>query len=442
VGTSYSVDTELLRGWAVELRHAGDEFSRVDGRSDFTVADLGVVLLVDRLRSFTSGWEDGRSDLREGMDQTATALDRSAAAYEEAEAAFDGPARSKPAGDQPASGPAASGPAGAVRDALLAGLAATPGRLRDRLATIDHVLTGAPAERMGFQQSELVDLGIERTRLAAILRRLDHPDPAHPYGVLSVESSGEGRIVEVHGNLATAERVVTVVCGMDNDLGDVTVDHGPEARARGIRDAAALYDLLRAKYPDQQIAVVGWMDYDPPDDPRTAGPTALLDLSVDEATRAGGRLAGFVHQLRRCGWNPDQLSLVGHSYGSTVVGQAMTVGVPTANVILLGSPGLGPGIHDRADLGSPDASVWSAMAQDDPVRLLTAWERATGVEFLGTLPSNPEFGAAQLDTEGVTGHSAYLIDEHRHRHRAVAENIAAENIASIVAGHGPVRTTE
>jgi pimeloyl-ACP methyl ester carboxylesterase len=96
------------------------------------------------------------------------------------------------------------------------------------------------------------------------------------------------------------------------------------------------------------------------------------------------------------------VTLIGHSYGAIVVGMAAPRLPEVRDLVALGAPGMGA---DRAaDLGG--ARVWSALAPGDWIR------RIPQVRLFalghGRRPSNPDFGARQLPTEGVPGHDYYL----------------------------------
>ena len=203
---------------------------------------------------------------------------------------------------------------------------------------------------------------------------------------LLLDPTGDGRIVEVLGEVSNAERVVIYVPGFGTTIEDYT-DGTPKALAL----ATALEDR------NGRTAVIDFLGYDAP------------DWSVDEAlTVAGERraeqgaaaLADLVDDLRRRGVPADRISLVGHSYGSVVVGLAVANhGVQVDRLIALGSPGLGTGIESRQDLGRPDVEVIAAAAAGDPIR------HAPGH---GSDPANPRFGAETFSTGSGRGHSTYL----------------------------------
>src|SRR4051794_15686705 len=74
--------------------------------------------------------------------------------------------------------------------------------------------------------------------------------------VLFLDPSGDGRIIEVYGDLDTATKVAVVVPGIESTLAN---------EARGLRQSAKhLYDEARTM-GDDDLAVVAWLGYDTPD---------------------------------------------------------------------------------------------------------------------------------------------------------------------------------
>ncbi len=209
---------------------------------------------------------------------------------------------------------------------------------------------------------------------------------------LTFDPRGDGRAVEVLGDLAAAERIAVFVPGVDTRLRDFDRGLGgvsgraPAVQARTV-DAA-----LRAAAPGAPVAVVAWLGYDPPEG-------LSLEPARDLRARTGAAaLTDFVHALPA----RAAVTLIGHSYGALVVGLAAPRLPRVADVIALGAPGMGAGT--AADLGG--ARVWSALAADDWIRRIP--QLRVGLLGHGRRPSAPAFGARPLPTAGVTGHDSYL----------------------------------
>jgi hypothetical protein len=113
--------------------------------------------------------------------------------------------------------------------------------------------------------------------------------------------------------------------------------------------------------------------------------------------------------------------VLGHSYGSTVVGYtARDSGLAADDVIFVGSPGVGTA--HAGDLGLPAGHVWSSTAAYDPIRLTIAGRTladallppAADDLWFGADPSGARFGARVFDSapgspwHPAQTHSAYL----------------------------------
>ena len=210
---------------------------------------------------------------------------------------------------------------------------------------------------------------------------------------LQFDPAGDGRAVEVLGDLSGARRVAVLVPGADTVLADFDRGLGGVPRRAPGRQARALYDVLGKR--DAHAAVIAWLGYDPPEG---VGPA----VATEGRARAGAAaLVAFVRDLRR--QRPGvSVTLIGHSYGAVVVGLAARRLPEVTDVVALGAPGLGA--DHAADLGG--ARVWSALARTDWIRRIPQ-VRLLGLG-LGRRPSSPGFGATALPTDGVTGHDFYL----------------------------------
>jgi len=250
----------------------------------------------------------------------------------------------------------------------------------------------------------------------SILGRLAEPGsgPDRAY-LLGLSTEGDGRAIVSVGNPDEADHVVTYVPGMSTDLAGIGKDIG--------RADAMAQDAARVA-PGERTAAVMWLGYDAPDGLLGAArdwhaEAARADLSRFQAGLQATHTTGGAHT-----------SLLGHSYGSVVVGQtSQRLGLPVDNLILVGSPGVGT---DSAHvlLGTSSDRVWATQARND----LIGWAPVTGVH--GTDPVTPDFGgrvftSADGDPDSWTAaHSQYWDPG----------NPARDSIAHIVTGrHGRVR---
>jgi alpha/beta hydrolase family protein len=211
---------------------------------------------------------------------------------------------------------------------------------------------------------------------------------------LFFDPAGDGRAAEVFGDLATAEHIAILVPGVGTTLVDFERGLGGVARRAPGVQGRTLFEQLSKRSPD--TAVISWLGYDAPDG---------IDLAAatEGRARAGAKaLTTFVRDL--LAQRPAaSVSLIGHSYGSMVVGLAAKDLPEVHDVITLGSPGLG--VNHASDLGG--ATVWAAQAPADWIRRIPQ-VRVLGLG-LGKRPTSPGFGAHLLPTDGVAGHDYYLV---------------------------------
>ena len=106
-------------------------------------------------------------------------------------------------------------------------------------------------------------------------------------------------------------------------------------------------------------------------------------------------LRGLAAARPASGHDRPRTSVVAHSYGTVVAGEAAEQpGRLAADaVVLLGSPGM-PG--DAHSLEAPE--VYDAATFLDPV---------AKSEWFGTAPSEPEYGATELPVDPLAGHTHY-----------------------------------
>ena len=212
---------------------------------------------------------------------------------------------------------------------------------------------------------------------------------------LFFDPAGDGETAEVFGDLSRASRIAILVPGVATTLVDFDRGLGGVARRAPGVQGRTLYQQLSKR--DRDVAVISWLGYDPPDG-------VGLAAATEGRARAGAtKLVAFVRDVLR--QRPGAtVTLIGHSYGSLVVGLAARRLPQVGDVVALGSPGIGAG--KAADLGG--AHVWTALAPHDWIRRLPQL-RVLGLG-LGRRPSSPGFGATTLPTDGVAGHDYYLVE--------------------------------
>ncbi|WP_405979972.1 alpha/beta hydrolase [Streptomyces sp. NBC_00158] len=201
---------------------------------------------------------------------------------------------------------------------------------------------------------------------------------------LGFDGRGQGRAVEVFGDLGSADRIAVLVPGSDTNL---------DTYQRFREGALSLRQRLQAEHP--RSAVVAWLGYDTP------GTVSTTVLTADRADRAAAELGPFLSGLRGLAPADARISLLCHSYGSVVCGRTRT-GPEVTDMALYGSPGTGAATAGKLPTG---ARVWAGRGSGDWIGNVPH-VRLGGVGF-GTDPVDPAFGARPF-AAGSAGHSDYL----------------------------------
>lgn len=236
---------------------------------------------------------------------------------------------------------------------------------------------------------------------------------------------GEGSAAIAMGNPDTADNTAVLVKGLGSGVREGTLSNP---------DGVRLYqESARADW-NKQTAVVMWVGYDAPNtwhDPglyepnmaRTGAQSLAADVNALPVTHLGA---------------PAHLTVVGHSYGSTVVSDAAAgYGMHTNDVVLVGSPGtdlahsaadfhLAPGGHLYVGAASGDSVTWSPNG-DAPG---PAGPRLVG---LGDDPAVDGFGATRFKAENPP-YIANPIYDHSHYFDDGSESLFS--ISDVVSGHG------
>ncbi len=195
------------------------------------------------------------------------------------------------------------------------------------------------------------------------------PRPTFLFGYDPLAYNGQGTAAIALGNPDTADNVGVIVPGTGSSLQSDWLNSGRN-------DGINLLDQMNKADPGKQNSVLMWMGYDAPDsfaDPRIANP---------ELARAGGKLlAGDVNSLHvtHSGAGKPNITVLGHSYGSTTVADAFAgSGMKATNAVLLGCPGTDLA-HSAADFGLQGGQVYVGDASTDPVGWIGASDAAADV---------------------------------------------------------------
>jgi pimeloyl-ACP methyl ester carboxylesterase len=267
-------------------------------------------------------------------------------------------------------------------------------------------------EEYADRLEETTGIGITPTALRPLIERIDEYQRwlDEDRQILLFDPSGDGRVVEVFGNLSDAARVAVVVPGMANDIYNFSNgDGGFRTNARDLYDATS----------GLGIATVAWLGYDSPDN---------IGATLRSAANPG---------------EERTITVVAHSYGTVLAGTAARTGLEADNLVFVGSPGTTLDAADEAELRD-SGRVWVALADKDPIALgislselppfwvppafwvpwlgTDMWNEGAEALWHGTNPADEEFGAIRFTTDGCSGHSSYF------------DAGSLDNLAKIVAG--------
>lgn len=212
--------------------------------------------------------------------------------------------------------------------------------------------------------------------------------------LLGFSTEGDGRAIIANGNPDTADHQAVYVPGTKAALGNIEGDV-----ERGVK----VWNSADAKSDGASVSTITWLGYDAPD-------AVLKDATFEHYAYDGApALNRFLDGLETAhtGDTAPHRTVIGHSYGSTLIGAAAQTGdLNSDDVVFAGSPGAKVSHADQLDV--PKGHVWNEEAKGDLVpeggRLLHGgrehiWEEPK-------IPSDPEFGANQMTTD-TQGHSGY-----------------------------------
>jgi hypothetical protein len=210
--------------------------------------------------------------------------------------------------------------------------------------------------------------------------------------LLGFGTSGIGQAIVAFGDPDAAATTVTYVPGVGTTL---TSALGNSQRAAALWQQAHRFD------PGMSLSSIFWLDYNAPQTSLTDIMTDLQIGSTADAVAGARSLAGFQAGLAAAhvAGVPDRTVLLGHSYGTLVVGEAAAHdGVHPDDIIFVGSPGVG--VNQAAQLGIPASHVWAGANVNDPVPDIPP-------DAMQQLPSVVEYGVTGgiggLVTGGVHG---------------------------------------
>jgi hypothetical protein len=285
----------------------------------------------------------------------------------------------------------------------------------DRLVTESIVDDGS----LYALQSQLATARRQLEGYRAVQARLSSTDgPKRYLGLL--DRFGRGAVAIA--NPDTARRNAIFVPGTGQDLSRLPFSDDK---------ALAMYTAAVAADPGLapgDVAVTTWVGYDRPMD--------LSRAAFPQPAQAGAdRLSAFENGQRASHvGRPSVDTVIGHSYGSTVMGAAAAGGhrLDVDNIIAVGSPGL---LVDRAGQLNlhPGGTVYVMRAAHDAIDvggIVTEWT-------LGADPADPGFGARRLAADPGPAGPFGLPSIAAHSSYWTGGNKALANFGAVIADVAP-----
>ena len=207
--------------------------------------------------------------------------------------------------------------------------------------------------------------------------------------LLGYDSKDDGRAIIAMGNPDTAAHTGVLVPGTNTEMTGVP---GQLERIDKLQSAA------QQQSKGESVAMITWLGYDAPE-------AKLTDF---DSVGGRGRAEDAAPDLRQFvagthashDGSPSHTTVIGHSYGTTVVGAAAAGGngLGADDVVAVGSPGMT--VDHAADLQMDPEHVWIATAEDDGIANNTAGYT------LGRNPMTGVFGGNNIEVD-THGHSGY-----------------------------------
>jgi hypothetical protein len=225
--------------------------------------------------------------------------------------------------------------------------------------------------------------------------------------VLLLDPRGDGRFA-IRLGPPDADYVAILVPGTGVGLGDAQ-DY--VTRIRNIHQSAERYA------GSATVATILALPFDAPDQILTNPSNVDCACNSEKARRGAVALTEFIADLDL---DARRVTVIGHSYGSTVVGAAFAyngLGAYANTPVFLGSPGV---LVHHADQLDALGEVYAAQAPFDFIDGAGVWPVLDTVSFRGRPnkdllihgvdPTAPQFGAIRIPAGG-TGHSSYFFDQ-------------------------------
>ncbi|UXA16157.1 alpha/beta hydrolase family protein [Mycobacterium sp. SMC-4] len=326
----------------------------------------------------------------------------------------------------PASGPASTVPAGAWtasqvvdawprmgQDRIAAQVAAMTPQQRDQLVAEFPGQVGntdgvpwtmrSRANRVNLAAAILSEDGRDegsRRRLAVyrdLLGEVD--DPAGAGGRIQRQiiafDPERASLVELNGDLSTARAVAVLVPGVNTTMDGSAANTATARRfVSGSRGEVAMITYLGGPFPQVDDPTDVWR--------HAADPRYALDMAP--------RLVAFSEDVERTVAPGIPVTVIGHSYGGSIVGTAETLGLTSDRTLFLAAAGAGVGVDDPSDWRNrnPDVLRYSMTAPGDFIELVQGIRGGPHGADPDTMPGVTVLGTGRYDDGGpVAGWGAH-----------------------------------
>ena len=279
--------------------------------------------------------------------------------------------------------------------------------LKEKLRTVTGNIngaaaTGGKADPALYREADRLETQL--TNAEKMKDQMDRLDEDHekkggpkPY-LLTYFYQNEGRFAVALGNPDAARNTAVLVPGSGHD---VKKEGGPFPT---VDEGRRLYDEMGTRapvglgYPDSRSVIV-WLGADMPD----AGIPDGINGTYGDPEHGARWLHDHVEGYQAAVTNSDShMTIVAHSYGSYMAGEAIKMGLDVDDFVVVGSPGVGA--ESAEELGM-SGRVWAGAADGDFIS-------GTGVH--GLPPTWAGFGATVFATDGSDiygrseNHGSYL----------------------------------
>ncbi|GHF26748.1 hypothetical protein GCM10010218_04580 [Streptomyces mashuensis] len=217
--------------------------------------------------------------------------------------------------------------------------------------------------------------------------------------LLGFNPEADGGVVLATGNPDTADHTAVYVPGTKTRLETIDKD---------INRGSKLWQASHRLAPDAKISTISWFDYDAPDH---IFPEATWD---EYAAKGGPTFREFLEGNRAAHQaatgSHAHTTIIGHSYGSTLIGDAAKSGLHkdgpllADDVIAAGSPGMQA--KRAADLGIDPNHMWAEKADNYDDWVVREGGATMGLGDDRVVPTDKEFGGHVMKSD-APDHGGY-----------------------------------